>query len=226
MDGGANAWYDIAKSYGCNGSAALVGAGAIVNVGANAIVNSLSFVSHISGSNIVGTPLGYLTGELAGYDALATGIINNVIIIETKQYRASSITFSCAHEFGHIETNPTIDWFSAGYKASAAFGSKEWEDRLLISVLSKLLQGASQIVIRNTKAREALQSSAIKSVLVSILLVAESILVVFYSRFTFAATALAVIRTFMAHKNSREPAYRIVSHLPNYRSLAGMVAAQ
>ena len=69
------------------------------------------------------------------------------------------------------------------------------------------------------------QAAALKSVLIILYTLAYRIGAGIRSIFLLAAVAKSIIRTLMAHRDSREPAYLPISRLPLFQSLAGVALA-
>lgn len=204
-----------------------------------AAIASTALMGHGISSN-------YLRGELAGHNLLVGGITNNVILIEAKSYQGRR-TFSWGHElthialtcganwsstgYGHSATWDSIaltlgaNWSSAGYTHSVAWDSKEWDDYLIVSAMSRLQRTERRILLRVTEPRAQLQSAALKSVLTNAWNVVFIVSVVLRSVIIYVTEAYALIRTFMVHRNSRESAYYFISRLPMYRSSAGVAVA-
>jgi branched-subunit amino acid transport protein AzlD len=91
--------------------------------------------------------------------------------------------------------------------------------------LARLRRGVMQILIRSTEALARVQVTAQANILSTILIIVAALVVAIRSIFVFVAATTIVIRTLMAHRNSREPAYFPISHLSQYQSPAGVALA-
>jgi hypothetical protein len=73
--------------------------------------------------------------------------------------------------------------------------------------------------------RARLQAAAVVRLLAVIMVVATVILSAVRSIFRFLAAAVTIVRTSMAHRNSREPAYDLTHYRLLYKTLAGIALA-
>jgi hypothetical protein len=85
-----------------------------------------------------------------------------------------------------------------------------------------IVQTATQLLMSFAEEVAEQQAAALKSILIILYALAYRIGTGICSIFLLAAAAKNIIRTLMAHKNSREPAYLPISRLPLYQSPAGV----
>jgi hypothetical protein len=98
------------------------------------------------------------------------------------------------------------------------------EDNLTYSDVLAFLLSESQILIQSTEAYTRLQSRALTGIYAIISTILASIICAIRSVLVAAVAVVTLIKVFMAHRNSREPGYSFLSHLPLYPSLAGVAA--
>ncbi len=153
-------------------------------------------------------PKSYLRRELSGSFTLLGGITGDTLLLSPDRSDDNFLqlgarnTFTYSHELSH----QTLCGESDRYR-------------------QVIVQTAMQLLMSFAKEVADQQAAALKSILIILYTLAYRIGVGICSIFLFAAVAKNIVRTLMAHRNSREPAYLPISRLPLYQSLAGVALA-
>jgi hypothetical protein len=188
---------------------------------------TLSVAYGLFGSRYINRSLlsSYGFGELSGAFVLLDGIASNTIYLPSVGYDDVFTN----HAGTTIMTQCKYYGQASDYSDFWSYFGKLWiicdfED-VLPSAWSRLCQGATQLRILATEVRLQLQAAALARLLVAIWIVVRVVAARISSLVVTPGAAAFIIRTIMAHRNSREPAYHPILCLPLYQSLAGVVLA-
>jgi len=176
----------------------------------------------------------YLRGELSGHLVLLGGIAWNEISVQSRRPDDNSfwrfddrgmITHVCMPRLEASPVTTDQDTWLPALTYSPSQSIEHWENVFILAALSRLREGPTQVRVRSTETYAQVQYTALASILASIRAVIAAVVVAIRSIFIFVAAMTIIIRTLMAHRNSREPAYYPISRLPLYQSLAGVALA-
>jgi hypothetical protein len=181
---------------------------------------------------------GYLMTELSHVDVLLRGISSNLFrhpgFFDEFNYEPSSSEPTLHDEIVYSSTNNIYARATANLELASRFiGSSRSiendphrETESIALILSRLRYSGTQISVRITEICAGLQSKALESLLKYIWLIITTIVAALRSGYMTIAATTAVVKTFMAHRNSREPAYYSISRLPINQIPAGVAGAK
>jgi hypothetical protein len=173
----------------------------------------------------------YLRGELSGSLALLDRITRKTTVIacdgldEGPWEQGIRTGSSYSYELSH-QALRYIEYRSFAKPFFRTEGVELIIDDDVFSAFFARQRCATRLRILDSEERAKLQAAALTRMLAIILIVVTAIWFAVCSIFRFAAAATIIVRTLMAHRNSREPAYSPTSCLPRYQSLAGVALAQ
>jgi DNA-binding transcriptional MocR family regulator len=187
------------------------------------------FVTTLAADPASGFSGSYLRGELSGSFSLRDRITLNTVAITGAPdqgfwQQAIRTGYSNSHELPR-QARKCIDYQSFAKFSFQAKNVALMEDDYVLSALSTRQRNATLLLILYSEEHAKLQAAAIARMLAMIFVVATAIFWAVRSIFRFTTAIVIIVRTLMAHRNSREPAYCLTSYLPLYQSLAGILLA-
>lgn len=171
----------------------------------------------------------YGLGELSGAFVLLSGIASNTIYLPPVGYDSvftdhTGTTFitQCKYQG---QASDYGDFRSPFDKlvGNGPFGDSA--ESIAPSDWSRFCQGATQLQIRATEVRLQFQATALARLLVAIWIVVRTVAACISSIIAIPVTTAFIIRTIMAHRNSREPAYHPHLAPVSISVVGGMVLA-